>query len=82
MTRPRAVHVLGVALLAAVLLASGCGRKKTDKPNMPFACETTQCVCTEADRFVWQAGKEVPVEWRLTGDAYCPEGYVLRLAGS
>ncbi len=80
MTRPRAVIVLGAALTAVAVLASGCGRKKQEKPNLPMACETKQCICTEGDKFVWQTGKEVPVEWRATGDAYCPDGYVLRLA--
>ncbi len=79
MTRRRAVIVLAV-LSAVAVLASGCGRKKEERANLPFACETTQCVCTEADRLVWQAGKEVPVQWRPTGDAYCPAGYILRLA--
>ncbi len=78
MTRPRAVIV--AALSAVAVLASGCETTKKELPNLPLACETNQCVCTEVDIIVFRKVKEVPVEWRPTGDAYCPEGYVLRLA--
>ncbi len=80
MTRPRTAIAVAVALSAAAALASGCGAKKGERPNLPLACETRQCICTEAEMFAWRTGKKVPVEWKLTGDAYCPDGYVLRLA--
>ncbi len=78
MTRPRTVVV--AALSAVAVLASGCETTKKKLPNLPLACETKQCVCTEVAKFVFRKDKEVPVEWRPSGDAYCPEGFVLRLA--
>ncbi len=79
MTRPRA-GIVGAALVALAAVATGCGGKKAEPAQMPFACETKQCICIEAERYAFRTGGEVPVEWRLTGDAYCPAGYVLRLA--
>ncbi len=78
MTKPRTLVV--AALSAVAVLAGGCEFKEKTPPNLPLACETKQCVCTEIDAsFFWPA-KEVPVEWKPTGDAYCPEGYMLKLA--
>ncbi len=79
MTRPRTVVV--AALSAVAVLASGCEITNKKLPNLPFACETKQCVCTEVDMPIFREAKKVPVEWRPTGDAFCPAGYVLRLAG-
>ncbi len=80
MTRPRTAIAVGVALSSLAVLASGCGTTKGERANLPFACETRQCICAEAENLFWRAGKKVPVEWKLTGDAYCPDGYVLKLA--
>ncbi len=80
MTRRHGVLPLGAVLAALALLAGGCGPKMAERPNLPMACETNQCICTEADKFVWQKGEKSPVLWRSTGEAYCPEGYLLRLA--
>lgn len=68
------------ALVALAAAAAGCAAKKTEPAKMPFACETRQCICTEAKRYAFRKGDEVPVEWRSTGEAFCPAGYVLRLA--
>ena len=67
------------ALVALAAAAAGCGGDKSEPANMPFACETKQCICTEAERHAFRKGNEVPVEWRPTGDAFCPASYVLRL---
>ena len=79
MTSRRNVIAVGMVLAAVALLASGCGRKKSEPTNLPLACETTPCICTEADKYIWQKGKEVPVLWRPTGEAFCPEGYLLQV---
>ena len=69
-----------VAILWAVsALASGCEFKNKVPPNLPLACETRQCVCTEIDAPSFQTAKEVPVEWKSSGEAFCLEGYVLKL---
>ncbi len=80
MTRTRTAIVVGAALVAVTMVAAGCGGEKGEPAKMRFACETKQCVCTEARIYVFRKSDEVPVEWRSTGDAYCPEGYVLGLA--
>jgi hypothetical protein len=68
-------------IVALAVLVSACEATKDERANLPYACETKQCVCTEAEKFVLRKVKQVPVEWNLGGDAYCPKGYVLRLAG-
>ena len=67
------------ALAAVMVLASGCDTQKKSLPHLPFACETRACVCTEVEILVLRKVKEVPVEWKPTGEAFCPQGYVLRL---
>lgn len=78
MTLPRTVIV--AALSAVAVLTIGCEILNKELPNLPFACETKQCICTEVEIPIFRRAKEVPVEWRVTGEAYCPDGYVLRLA--
>ena len=78
MTTPR--NLVVAALSSVAVLAGGCDFKEKKPPNLPLACETKQCVCTEIDPSFFWAAKEVPVEWKSTGDAYCPEGYMLKLA--
>jgi len=80
MTRRRLVAPIGAGLATALALAGGCAGEKREPPNLPLACETKQCLCVEAGTPIWRPGKQVPVEWKLTGDAFCPMGYVLRLA--
>lgn len=76
MTTPRAMVV--VSTVAA--LAGGCEFTKKVPPNLSLACETKQCVCTEINAPFFQIAKEVLVEWRPTGEAFCPEDYLLKLA--
>ncbi len=78
MTTPR--NLVVSALSAVAVLAGGCELTNKEPPNLPLACETKQCVCTEADAPFFSPAKEVPVEWKPTGEAYCPQGYILKLA--
>ena len=80
MKRPRPAVVAALSALALAVLTIGCDTKKERLPNLPLACETKECVCTEVEILVFRKIKEVPVEWRSTGEAFCPEGYVLRFA--
>ena len=77
MTTTRTMVV--VSLWAIAALASGCEFKKKVPPNLALACETRQCICTEVDEPFFQTAKKVPVEWKSTGEAFCLEGYVLKL---
>lgn len=58
-------------LICALLLLSACAQSDEAKRNLALACQTTSCVCLP----------EGPVLWRQNGDAYCPEGQVLRRSG-
>ena len=71
--------VVVTSLWAVAALAGGCEFQKKVLPNLPLACETRQCVCSEIDEPLFQIGKKVPVEWKSTGEAFCMEGYVLKL---
>ena len=77
MTTSRTMVITSLWVVAAV--ASSCEFKKKVPPNLPLACETRQCVCTEIDAPFFQTSKIVPVEWKSTGEAFCLEGYVLKL---
>ena len=77
MTTTRTVGV--VLLWAVAALAGGCEFKNKVPPNLPLACETRQCVCTEIDEPFFHTAKAIPVEWKSTGEAFCLEGYVLKL---
>lgn len=81
MTRRRNVLAAGAALVAASMLAGGCGGDTKPPPNLPLACETLKCTCFDPDSPFWRKTKEVPVEWRSNGEAFCPAGFELRLAG-
>jgi type IV pilus biogenesis protein CpaD/CtpE len=77
----RTTHVrLGAALTVAIVLIAGCTDRRKEEPNLPLACETTECICIKDKQPVWQKNIETPVLWRQTGEAYCPEDFVLRLA--
>ena len=76
---PRRLALFGT-LAAAVVLTAACDAEKKPLAHLPLACETRPCVCTQTELLVFTKVKTVPVEWRKTGEAYCPEGYVLRLA--
>ncbi len=51
-------------------------------PGMELRCQTTECVCEPVESVfpVTAGSRSVDVLWRENGDAYCPEGYVLREA--
>ena len=78
MNSPRIVA--SSALLATLVLATGCDTQKKSLPHLGLACETRACVCTETEILVLRKIKEVPIKWKPGGEAYCPKGYVLRLS--
>ncbi len=49
-------------------------------PSMALACQITKCVCTTTNWSFMAKDEPAPVLWRLNGDAYCPDGHVLRRA--
>lgn len=69
--------MLRIALLSAALLSlAGCALEK--KPELALACQTRKCVCVPAQAAFVAKSEPAPVQWKPNGDAYCPEGYVLR----
>jgi len=67
-----------IALLSAALLSlAGCALEK--KPELALACQTRKCVCLPAQASFVLKGEPAQVQWKPNGDAYCPDGYVLRL---
>lgn len=59
-------------------LAAACARPPM--PELALACQTRTCVCLPAEQSFPAREKSRDVLWHANGDAYCPEGYVLRLA--
>lgn len=63
-------------LCSTLALLLGCAQ--TAEPDMALACQTTKCTCLpESSGFVFK-GEAAAVQWKPNGDAFCPEGYVLR----
>lgn len=65
---------LTIAALGVLLAA--CQREAI--PELALACQTTKCNCVPATVTYPARAEPVPVQWHPNGDAYCPEGYVLR----
>lgn len=55
---------------------AGCAREPN--PSLALACQITKCVCTPQNWLFTTKNEPAPVLWRLNGDAYCPDGHVLR----
>lgn len=57
-------------------LAAACARQPL--PELALACQTQTCVCLPAEASFPARDQPTEVLWRDNGDAYCPEGHVLR----
>ena len=66
-----------ILLNTALLFLAGCALQ--EKPELALACQTKECVCLPSQMSYPLKGEPAPVQWRPNGDAYCTEGYVLRL---
>lgn len=63
------------------MLLAGCGSSlppEQEARRMAGACQTRFCSCQQENVGILTKVLKAPVEWRLNGDAYCPEGYQLR----
>ena len=66
-------------LLAGLpLLLAACADDRKGDPKLAVACALKPCECAPEGAF--DGGDPLPVLWRDNGDAYCREGYALRLA--
>ncbi len=66
-------------LAALTLLLAACAGDRKGDPNLGVACALRACECVP-DRGLFPSGKVEAVLWQTNGDAYCREGYALRLA--
>ncbi len=64
-------------LNAGLLVLAGC--TLAEKPELALACQTRACTCLPEKAGYPLKAEPAPVQWRSNGDAYCKEGYVLRL---
>ena len=64
---------------AATAALAGCA-KQSEPFNMAYTCQTTKCICEGEKVWLFGKPKTVPVEWTQTGEAYCPENFVLQIA--
>lgn len=69
-----------IAMLALAALG-GCADREQVQANLALRCQTTACVCEPDVRPLFTRAEFPEVQWRLNGDAYCPEGYYLRPTG-
>jgi hypothetical protein len=70
----RSIVVFSVMLV----LLPGCAQ--APQPDLALACQTAKCTCLpESAGFVLK-GEAAAVQWKSNGDAFCPDGYVLRRA--
>ena len=64
---------------AATAALAGCA-KQSEPFNMAYTCQTTKCICEAKKVWMFSKPETVPVEWKQTGEAYCPENFVLQIA--
>ena len=79
MTLQRAITISTAAALALWLAACETG---PGTPDLALACQTMDCVCGEESRGIFRTPRSADVLWRVNGDAYCPEWFVLKPAGN
>lgn len=69
---------LALAAFAPLILAA-CAQTTPSPDTLALACQTRECVCVPENQSIFASGDTVPLQWKLNGDAYCREGYVLQL---
>ena len=67
-------------LMPLMVLAAACASDETAETDMRLTCQLSKCVCAGPPRVFVASEPPKPVQWRENGDAYCPEGYELKLA--
>ena len=66
--------------LAAIAVLAGCATERKPIAGMGDTCQTKKCVCEASRVGLFDDPEPVPVLWKASGEAYCPEGNVLRIA--
>ena len=65
--------VLGIATVLAA-----CTVQAESNPDNKYACQTEPCLCVPEQLTLFNREDTVPILWKENGDAYCPEGHVLK----
>jgi hypothetical protein len=68
-----------ILFVAAVAALAGC-TTQSEPFNMAYTCQTTKCICEATKVKLFRKPETVPVLWAQTGEAYCPENFVLQIA--
>lgn len=78
--RPKAARPPLLSSLALLLLTTlaACEVPAETNPDNKYACQTEHCVCEPEELTLFNRGETVPILWRENGEAYCPEGHVLK----
>jgi hypothetical protein len=69
-----------IPLCLMTVLVAACADNKTAETDMQLTCQLSKCVCAAPQRLFLADAPPKDVLWRENGDAYCPEGYQLKLA--
>ena len=62
--------------IALALLTAACAQDLGGSANLPVACETAVCNCASNSGYT---AKPPPMQWKIDGTAFCPEGYHLHM---
>ena len=66
--------------VAAVMVMQACSSTSSQEAAaLSGACQIRKCACGPRGWTAFSAGGNVPVQWRRTGEAFCPDGYSLHL---
>ena len=69
-----------LSLIASLGLLSACAAADKGPGNLADACQLKPCTCVEEGGSAFFGRKTADLLWKRSGEAYCPEGFVLRLA--
>jgi hypothetical protein len=68
------------AVLILPIVVAGCSStgSQAPEPDLGRACQLLPCRCEDPETPFWKEPTTVPIEWKRSGEATCPAGYVLR----
>lgn len=69
-----------ILLVLVLLLPAACAARKDSAVDLTLACQLNKCVCAAPKRLFLESEAPQAVLWKENGDAYCPEGFKLKLA--
>ena len=64
---------------SAGMALAACAGDETAQRDMRLTCQLNKCVCAAPERAFLAGEPPKEVQWTSDGDAFCPEGYSLKL---